>query len=237
MAMAAIKKFAVLANRKRLSRNAQRDFLISQGALGGGPTFESFTPTFPGGPGTNFGVNVAVPLPGGGSIEGTIPGTEGFDFDIELGNTSLPGLPQPQPTTPLAAPMPDAGCFPGFSRDPITHECRFDLDPGPGTGLPGGNGAAGGGLTRPRATARTVLECPRFADGKKGILWMNALTGDVVCLPRRTNGRGFGLIRKNAPRKPAYISAAQKASLRKMKTVQNKAKKFATDAGFSCKKR
>jgi len=129
------------------------------------------------------------------------------------------------------------GCLPLFSRDPITGNCVFDADPGPGTGLPGGNGAAGTGLNRPRAMSRTVLVCPTFADGKKGILWMNALTGDVVCLPRRTSGKGFGLIRKNQPRKKAFISAAQHSSLTKMKAVQTKAKKFATDAGFSCKKR
>ena len=127
------------------------------------------------------------------------------------------------------------GCFPGFTRDPITGECRFDIDPGPGTGFPGGNGAAGTGLTRPRATARTVLECPRFADGKTGILWMNALTGDVVCLPRATNGRGFGLIRKNPPRTKPFISAADKKLLTKITSVQKKAKSFATSAGFICR--
>jgi len=132
--------------------------------------------------------------------------------------------------------FPSAGpCFPGFTQDPITGECRFDIDPGPGQGLPGGNGAAGGGLSRPRATSRTVLECPRFADGKKGILWMNALTGDVVCLPRATNGRGFGLIRKNTPRAKPFISAADKKLLTKITSVQKKAKSFATSAGFICR--
>lgn len=129
------------------------------------------------------------------------------------------------------------GCFPGFSRDPITGRCVFDLDPGPGTGFPGNGAAAGTGLTRPSAVSRTVLECPRFADGKTGILWMNALTGDVICLPRRTSGRGFGLIRKNPPRKKPFISAAQKKSLDRIKSVQDKAKTFAMDAGFTCKKR
>jgi len=128
-------------------------------------------------------------------------------------------------------------CPPFFSPDPITGRCRLDLDPGAGTGLPGGGAAAGSGLTRPTQVSRRVLECPRFADGKTGILWMNALTGDVICLPRRTSGRGFGLIRKNKPRKKAFISAAQKKSLDNIKSVQGKAKKFAEDAGFACKKR
>ncbi len=137
-------------------------------------------------------------------------------------------------------PIVDPGrgpCPPFMSPSPITGECVLDFDPGPGVGLPGGNGATGAGLTRPSSVSRQVLECPRFADGKTGILWMNALTGDVVCLPRRTSGRGFGLIRKNKPRKKAFISAAQKKSLDDIAKVQAKAKKFATDAGFSCKKR
>jgi len=142
----------------------------------------------------------------------------------------------PTPFDPFVPVAPE-GCLPFQTRDPITGECRFDFDPGPGTGLPGGGDAAGGGLNRPTLIARNVLECPTFADGKKGILWMNALTGDVVCLPRRTSGKGFGLIRKNPPRKKAFITAAEKSLLTKMKSVQTRAKKFATDAGFSCKKR
>jgi len=157
--------------------------------------------------------------------------------------TGVPGDPfvDPVPFAPGFAPGAPGGapegCLPFQTRDPITGECRFDFDPGPGTGLPGGGAAGGTGLNRPSLENRAVLVCPTFADGKKGILWMNALTGDVICLPRRTSGKGFGLIRKNPPRKKAFISAAEKALLTKMKSVQNRAKKFATDAGFSCKKR
>jgi len=107
--------------------------------------------------------------------------------------------------------------------------------PGGRTGFAPNGAATGTGLTRPRATARTVLECPRFADGKKGILWMNALTGDVLCLPRATNGKGFGLIRKNKPRAKPFISAAEKKLLTKITTVQRRAKSFATSAGFICR--
>lgn len=189
----------------------------------------------------------------GRRIGGTIPG---LDLPVEIDIPGLPvdidldplidrlfggGDPDPMgdPSVPGGGFAPTGGgpCWPGFSRDPITGQCVLDWDPGAGQGLPGGNGAAGTGLNRPRATSRTVLQCPRFADGKTGVLWMNALTGDVVCLPRRTSGRGFGLIRKNKPRKRAYISAAEKASLTKMKRVQERAKEFATDAGFTCKKR
>lgn len=161
-----------------------------------------------------------------------------------------PPTPQPPGDAVSVDPVPFEGtlrnivegdlggrCLPFQTRDPITGECRFDIDPGAGTGFPGGNGAAGAGLTRPRATARTVLECPQFADGKKGILWMNALTGDVICLPRATNGKGFGLIRKNKPRAKPFISAAEKKLLTKITSVQRRAKSFATSAGFICRDR
>ena len=181
---------------------------------------------FPGGPAG--GLNIDVTLPGG--IEFEIPGTGGISGTIPIGTNGGGGGGR-------FAPSDGGPC--GFfqSPDPITGECRFDMDPGAGQGFPGGGAGGGGGLTRPAAVSRRVLECTRFADGKKGILWMNALTGDVVCLPRRTSGRGFGLIRKNKPRKKAYITAAEKASLTKITKIQGRAKKFATDAGFSCKKR
>jgi hypothetical protein len=171
------------------------------------------------------GVEFDIPIPGTGGI----PGTISIGSGEELGDPGIPGINTFQPV--------EGGCFPGWTPDPITGECRFDFDPGAGTGFPGGGAAAGTGLNRPSQISRSVLVCPKFADGKTGILWMNALTGDVVCLPRRTSGRGFGLIRKNPPRKPAFISAAAKADLAKMKKTQEKAKKFASDAGFTCKKK
>lgn len=176
-------------------------------------------------------IQLDIPIPGTEGIPGTISiGGGGGD---EIGDPSLPGLPEP---TGIARPTGD-GCLPFYSRDPVTGKCVLDLDPGAGTGLPGGGAAAGTGLTRPTQVARRTLVCPKFADNKTGILWMNALTGDVVCLPRRTSGKGFGLIRKNPPRAKPYISAAEKKLLTKIKTVQNRAKKFAGDAGFACKKR
>lgn len=225
-----IRSGLIAGNRKRLARNATRDAIISGGGL---PPFNpgSGFPSFDGGFQSDITVS-GIPLPGGGTISGDIPGTGGFDFDIDLGDSSIPGIPQPS-----LAPTGGNRCLPFFSPDPITGECVFDVDPGAGTGLPGGGAAAGTGLNRPRAVSRTVLDCPTFADGRKGILWMNALTGDVVCLPRRTSGKGFGLIRKNPPRAKPFISAAEKKLLNKISSVQKRAKTFATDAGFSCKKR
>lgn len=229
--MAGLKKKA-LARSIEAARARMRDQLLASGALSGGAPGGGFT-TFGDGDVFSSGIDVGVGLPGGGTIGGTIPGTEGLDFTIQLGDPSLPGIPE---SSPLVSKK-GGRCAPFFSRDPITGQCVFDADPGAGTGFPGGGAAAGGGLTRPRLTDVEVLVCPKFADGRKGILWMNALTGDVVCLPRRTSGKGFGLIRKNPPRAKPFISAAEKKLLNRISSVQKRAKTFATDAGFSCKKR
>ncbi len=111
-------------------------------------------------------------------------------------------------------------------------------DPTPGVDTPaerGPNGASG--LTAPSKVCVETFKCPRFADGKTGILWMNALTGAVVCLPRATNGKGFGLIRKNKPRAKPPMSAADFRQLKRNKRLADKAKKLAMDSGFTCKKR
>jgi len=117
--------------------------------------------------------------------------------------------------------------------------CVFPGSPGDISTDPRGNGissvAASGQLSVPPIRSSVMVDkCPRFADGATGILWMNALSGQVVCLPRRANGTAFGLIRKNKPRRKAFISAAQKKQLDSIKSVQTKAKAFATAAGFKC---
>jgi len=168
-----------------------------------------------------------------------IRGIGGFLGDVFLGGGD--------PGSPTFAP---GICVPPFVRQ-ADGTCRFDLDPGAGTGFPGGpqeglpasavaatstTGAAAG-LASPTPTSVTVHKCPRFADGKVGILWMNALSGQLVCLPRATNGRGFGLIRKNHPRRKAFITAAAISNLKKRAGTERKAKDFAKLAGFTCKKR
>jgi len=128
-------------------------------------------------------------------------------------------------------------CSPPLIRDQ-SGICVFPGSPGDiSTDPVNGQGsiAASGRLSVPPIRSSvSVDKCPRFADGATGILWMNALTGQVVCLPRRANGRAFGLIRKNKPRRKAFISAADKKQLDKISSVQNKAKSFATAAGFKC---
>jgi len=93
------------------------------------------------------------------------------------------------------------------------------------------------GIFLPSRVCVDTFVCPQYADGKKGILWMAPLSGQIVCLPRGVNGKGFGLIRKNKPRAKAYISAAENKMLTKRDSLQNKAKDFAGKAGFTCKKK
>ena len=129
-------------------------------------------------------------------------------------------------------------CSPPLIRDQ-SGICVFPGSPGDISTDVASNGvssiAASGRLSVPPIRASVMVDkCPKFADGATGILWMNALTGQVVCLPRRANGTAFGLIRKNKPRRKPFISAAQKKQLDAIKSVQGKAKAFATAAGFTC---
>jgi len=78
------------------------------------------------------------------------------------------------------------------------------------------------------------MVCPKFADNKKGVLWMQAMTGVVVCLPRGVNGSGFGLVRKNRPRRKAFVTAAEISALRGQARTKKKAKKFAALTGQVC---
>lgn len=216
-------------------KNKKKITAIFTAPFRGGPVPVDFGVTDVGGHGITFGGDIF-----GTGVEGTIPGTEGIPIDLDFGSAGGSGSSSNPPgdfnKKGLAA-GDEKFCLPFFSEDPITGRCVPDFDPGPGQGAPGGNGAAGTGLNRPRAVSRTVLECPTFADGRKGLLWMNALTGDVVCLPRGTSGRGFGLIRKNRPRRKAFISAAEWSRLQKRSGVEAKAKKFAGKAGFTCKRK
>lgn len=119
-------------------------------------------------------------------------------------------------------------------RRNVLGQCTLDLDPGAGSGLPGGGSAAGSGPARPQVRSIQRMECPTFANGKKGILWMDALRGDVYCLPRGVNGGGFGLVRKNKPRPKPYIRASEIKALKGMARTKKKAKDFARLTGQTC---
>lgn len=130
---------------------------------------------------------------------------------------------------------PGDDCGPGFTKSPAgTCVSVIPGDPTPGVTTPAERSMGQTGLALPMATSVRTLVCPTFADGKKGLLWMNALTGEVVCLPRATNGAGFGLIRKNKPRKKAFISANDVKILRKKDALTKKAKAFAKLTGMTC---
>jgi len=149
----------------------------------------------------------------------------------------------------LAADVPGHirhGHIPGTTDGHAFHqEFLTEVVPGGGVGnaikrfVPGGDSGmvAGGGMVVPEEVFSARLECPTFANGKTGILWMSAMTGEVVCLPRGVNGAGFGLVRKNKPRKKAYITAAEKASLTKRDGLGKKAREFAKLTGQTCAKR
>lgn len=173
------------------------------------------------------GTTVAIPVP--------LPGPSAPGGSIGLG---LPG--QTLGFSPTAA-QGTAGCnlLPaGAIRDACLAAAGFFLRPGTAPALPQLPGAAapvtggGGGLATPTLRSVTRMECPRFANGSKGILWMN-INGQVVCLPRGVNGSGFGLFRKNKKRAKPFISAAQIKELKSVKRTQKKAKKFASLAGLT----
>ncbi len=90
-------------------------------------------------------------------------------------------------------------------------------------------------MVAPSAVAITRLECPRFGNGKIGLLWMLPLTGQVVCLPRGVNGKGFGLVRKNRPRAKPVLSAADGKLFTKAAAAAKRVKTVAGNAGFTCK--
>lgn len=58
---------------------------------------------------------------------------------------------------------------------------------------------SGGGFVAPTLTAVSKWQCPRFGNGKIGILWQSKMDGTVTCLPRGVSGAQFGLQRLHKP--------------------------------------
>jgi len=198
-----------------------------QGAIGGfvQPGLASGA-VVPGGPGPDYPRGAEIPRAGAGVWPGGFVGPTGFGVGVGVGG-------------PQAGP-----CTWPKSWDPIQGKCRIDLDPGAGTGLPfmGPQAEPGGmvdgqGVVYPLPTERLVQECPTMPNGKKGILWMGMQNGVVVCLPTGVNGKPMGYMRKNKPRRKAFITAAQIKGLRKRDTLTKKAKEFAKLTGQTCKPR
>lgn len=218
------------------------------GSVGLNPSTDPFNPVLSNDPFNPIGGPVAIPVP--------LPGPSAPPGSVAFGSPA-PGFTGPLPGPGFASsglqftPTPaqgTAGCNllpPGAIRDACLFAAGFlpaggstsPITPSSGPVIPqrqtGGApvAIAGAGLQTPTLRQITRMECPRFANGGKGILWMN-ISGQVVCLPRGVNGSGFGLFRKNAKRAKPFISAAQIKELKSVKRTQKKAKKFASLAGL-----
>lgn len=177
----------------------------------------SFTPT-DGGPTGQF------PLPGGGGSPGGLPGLGNAACDFiqnaqlraacKAGASFLPGFP--------------GGGSPGGQTGPTT-------DPTPGTTTPAERSVGITGLSLPMRVESSRLQCPTFANGKRGILWYAPISDEIVCLPRGTSGAGFGLVRLHKPRKKPPISAAQWKAMRAKtsKSVKKFSRELAKATGTS----
>ncbi len=188
---------------------------------------------------------------GGGGGPSVIPGVGGGGSGLCIGQHCLGSAPNPKlaeisshiahghiPGEVLwtASPHPTTAGVSSAEIQALVAQHRGQ-DATPIGTTPGERSLGGAGIFSPSRVCVDTFVCPTYADGKKGILWMMPLSGEIVCLPRGVNGKGFGLIRKNKPRAKAFISAAENKLLTKRDTLEKKAKDFATKAGFSCKKR
>ena len=136
-----------------------------------------------------------------------------------------PGMPDGSGLT-VPCPPTTPGC-PGF-------------DPTPGVDTPGERSIMPQGapsLQAPFAVQRTVLQCPTFGNGKVGILWMSALDGQIICLPRGVNGLQFGLIRKNKPPTKPLFTGGDMNCLRRATRLQKKFRKIDKLFGATARKR
>lgn len=182
-----------------------------------------------------FDPTIGFPGEGGECPPGTVE-ILGACVGIDFGGDGGPGDP--------AIPGGNVGpvsCDEGFVLNAegrcVSINGLPDIVPGQDTPGERGPGIATG-LAAPSRICRNVHICPKFADGVTGILYMNMLTGAIVCLPRgmsAKNAAAFGLRRKNRPRPKAAVSAHDLKTLNKIVSLRSTAKSFATKAGFSCK--
>jgi len=214
---------------------------------GTGPGITTFGPTlvptvFPSGPGGPFGPQgdgIFGDRGGLGSLCGLLTGNARLICEAGVGliPTGSTGTPVGNPSQPLNFGVP---CGPGFQLQngrcvPVT---------GGELGIPGstgittpaersiGGGAVATGMVVPSLVGIQTHVCPTFANGKKGILWFSPMTNQIVCLPRGTNGNGFGLVRKNKPRAKPPITAAEAKAFGKMAAARKRVQKVAQKAGL-----
>jgi len=195
-------------------------------AMGRQPNF-AVNKSFFGGIIKGIGRGIAGLIPGGRTIvdiAGGLLGGGGGRGTVALGPTvALPFSP---------------GCPPGFES--VGGRCLPQAPTVPATRIPGlsppsaaGMAVATRGISVPAVVSVPTHKCPRFGDGKTGILWMNGLSGEIVCIPRGVNGRKFGLVRKNPPRAKAFITRGDINCLRKADRLERKAIQVAKLAGLA----
>lgn len=176
---------------------------------------------------------------GGGIIKRAIPG--GLDdalLDALIpggggGKNFGPAIPKVLPCPPGSFRASDGSCT--FVRN------GGSSDPTPTTQTPAERSmGAGGGIQAPSASAVTVHKCPRFGDGKTGVLYMHAITGELACLPRGTSqatAKKMLFIRKNKPRPKPKVSAAKWKLLKEAERLKETTKDMAMDAGWKVTRR
>lgn len=188
-------------------------------------------------------------LPGGTTITSQAPDVAQFGFGDILGGLgdvvgalgpAIPGIGGIIGALGGAISGGDSSCPPGFAKDAqgrciqTSQSTTVTIPGSPGIITPAerGGSVAASQMVAPSLSAVNVHKCPRFANGKTGILWFSPMTNQIVCLPRGTNGSGFGLVRKNKPRAKAVISAADAKLFRKVDSMQKKIQKVARGAGL-----
>lgn len=116
------------------------------------------------------------------------------------------------------------------------------VDPTPRTTTPAEaslNGGIGTRLAAPSAENVRVHKCPKFGNGKHGIVYMHVITGELGCLPRGTSSStalALGWVRKNKPAPKPFLSRTDEKALRAQasKSLKSKAKDLAKWTGQKC---
>jgi len=171
-------------------------------------------PSIPG-PSTQLpGTLPQIPLPGFPPIiPGQVHGPTGalqFDVTPEQGTAACNLLP---PGALRNACLAASGFFTGGGGGlPALPEL-----PGGGGTVANGTevGPVAQGLAVPTTVAVQKMQCPRFGNGKIGVLWMSNLTGQVFCLPRGASGGPFGLSRLHPPGTKPLLTGGEVKCLNK----------------------
>jgi hypothetical protein len=220
----------------------QRIFGAVSGFIGGGPTgaIGGFIHGGGGGPRTPPRMGTPTPLAVGAS-----GGCQPWEIRTRAFGGNPQGVCEPAlgqnmgsgVNAPNLAHLNTGGgslCVFPFVRQP-DGSCRFDVDPGPGVGLPGGNGMGGGHAVSgafgmpaivPTQQARTRLSCPG------GMV----LGEDDLCYPRAVLRRD-SKFRKWRPGPRPLLTGARKRNISRARTDVLKVKEIASSFGVTVPKK